>query len=86
MTVKNPNTKTIEISTEAYDKLHSAQTTLEKILHKKQVTFDQVIKMFFVAEPLDVILTNMMLEDPDTKSIAFETKTLPEDHAEEHEE
>ena len=71
MTAKNPNTKTIEISTEAYDKLHSCQEKLKKILHKRQVSFDQVIKIMFAAHSLDVVLTDYMLDDEETKSLEF---------------
>lgn len=55
--------KTIEISAEAYEKLRSSQESLQKILRKRQVSFDQVIKIFFCVEPLDVILMDMMLEE-----------------------
>jgi len=54
--------KTIEISTEAHEKLRSLQQSLEKILRKKQVSFDQVIKVMLAVSRLDDTLINMQLE------------------------
>lgn len=55
-------TKTIEISVDAYDKLHSLQEALQKILRKKQVSFDQVIKVMLAVSRLEDTLINMQLE------------------------
>jgi hypothetical protein len=52
----------MEISLEAYDKLRSLQQSLEKILRKKQVSFDQVIKVILAVSRLDDTLLNMQLE------------------------
>lgn len=55
-------TKTIEISVDAYDKLHSLQEALQQILRKKQVSFDQVIKVLCACSRLEDTLINMQLE------------------------
>ncbi len=60
--MEKKNYKTIEISTEAYDRLRSLQQSLEKILRKKQVGFDQVIKVILAVTTLEDTLINMQLE------------------------
>jgi hypothetical protein len=60
--VESGKTITIEISTEAYAKLHSVQEELQKILRKKKVSFDQVVKVMFAVTRLDDTLIQMTLE------------------------
>jgi len=62
MTDKNPTTKTIEVSTATYDKIHSVKTELAKILGKKTVSFDTAFKLYFATTPLDEILSTLVLE------------------------
>lgn len=50
---KTPNSTTIEISIETLNKLHSTADALEQIFHKRHVTPEQVIKCFYVTNPLD---------------------------------
>ena len=59
---KMTEAKTIEISTEAHEKLRSLQQSLKKILRKNQVSFDQVIKVMLAVSRLDDTLINMQLE------------------------
>lgn len=61
MTEKNPKTKTIEVTVETYERLHSAKTNLSKILHKP-VSFDMAFRLCFAVQPLDLILSDMILE------------------------
>jgi|AGTN01.1.fsa_nt_gi hypothetical protein len=62
MTAKNPKTKTIEVSTETYERIHSAKANIAKILGKKSVSFDTAFKLFFACKPLDTMLSEMVLE------------------------
>lgn len=60
---KKPNkTTTIEIAIETYNRIHSIKTQIEKIVNRK-VSFDRVLKIFFALRPLDVVLTNLILEE-----------------------
>jgi hypothetical protein len=63
MKAKNTQTTTIEISIESQGKLRSTAEKLEKILHKKHITPDQVIKVFYETNPLDVVLQKLLTED-----------------------
>jgi|AGTN01.2.fsa_nt_gi hypothetical protein len=62
MTEKNPKTKTIEVSVETYERIHSAKVNLAKILHKDKVSFDLAFRLFFACQPLDTQLSEMILE------------------------
>ena len=55
--------KTVEISVEAYNQLHSLQEALQKILRKKQVSFDQVIKAILNVGKANDVLMEYILED-----------------------
>jgi len=61
--VESGNVTTVEISTEAYGKLRSLQDSLQKILRKKKVSFDQVIKVMFAVTRLDDTLIQMQLDE-----------------------
>lgn len=52
----------IEISVATYDRLRSLQDQLEKILRKKKVSFDQVLRVMFAVARLDDTLIEMQLE------------------------
>lgn len=60
--IKMAEPKNIEISPEAHEKLRGLQLSLEKILRKKQVSFDQVIKVMLAVSRLEDTLINMQLE------------------------
>jgi hypothetical protein len=79
---KNQSYTTIQVTIETYDKLHSVQQQLGKVLRKKTVSFDVMFKLFFVCQPLDLILQDLILEQ--NPSIAFDKK--PKKHEEETEE
>jgi hypothetical protein len=53
----------IEITTEAHEFLRGVQTQLQKILHKKKVTFSQVILVLKAVTRLDDTLIQMQLEE-----------------------
>jgi predicted CopG family antitoxin len=55
---KNGQTKTIEISTEVYDILHSVQSKLEKYL-KKKVNFDLLLRVFFILTNTDGLIREL---------------------------
>jgi chorismate mutase len=55
--------KTIKVSVENHTKLYTCSKQLEKILHKKQVTPDQVISVLFNTTRLDDYLIQMALEE-----------------------
>jgi hypothetical protein len=57
------NTTTIEVSIRNANKIHSIATQLEKILHKRHVTPNQVLSVLLEIKPLDIVLQDMMLED-----------------------
>jgi predicted CopG family antitoxin len=59
---KTTETTTIEIDTEAYEKLHSVQESLQKILHKRKVSFSQAVKVLFLCTRLDDTLIDWQLE------------------------
>ena len=61
--VESGNVTTVEISTEDYGKLRSLQDSLQKILRKKKVSFDQVIKVMFAVTRLDDTLIQMQLDE-----------------------
>lgn len=52
MTIKNPNTKTIEISTETYDRLHSIKEELAEIFQRK-ISFDMLLKLLVNPKIID---------------------------------
>jgi hypothetical protein len=54
---------TIEVSMKAYEQLHSVQEALKKILRRRQVSFDQVIRVMFACTRLDDTLIEMQLEN-----------------------
>ena len=60
---KSKDTKTIEGSTEAYEKLTCIQGALRKILRKKQVSFDQTIRVMFAVTRLDDTLIQIQLDE-----------------------
>jgi len=60
---KTLTVKTVEISVEAYNQLHSLQEALQKILRKKQVSFDQVIKAILNVGKANDVLMEYILED-----------------------
>ena len=62
MTEKTGKTTTIEVSMETYEIIHSAQTQIEKILRKKNVSIDKVLKIAFAMKSLDAQLSELMLE------------------------
>ena len=53
---KTGKTTTIEVSIETANKLHSTATQIEIIMHKRHVSLDQVIKLFYVLNPLDELI------------------------------
>jgi hypothetical protein len=59
---KPQKTTTIEISMETYEIIHSAKMQIEKILHKKNVSIDKVLKIAFAMKSLDAQLSELMLE------------------------
>jgi hypothetical protein len=60
---KTLTVKTVEISVEAYNQLRSLQEALQKILRKKQVSFDQVIKVILNVGKANDVLMEYILED-----------------------
>jgi hypothetical protein len=50
--------RNIEVSMETYNTLHSIQTSLEKILHKK-VSFDLLLKVLFTVNHADEIICEL---------------------------
>lgn len=71
------DTTTIEISIVNAEKLHSCQESLQKFLHKRKVSADQVLSIFFLTKPLDLILTEWYLEE--NPSIKFDKKPKKEE-------
>lgn len=63
--------KSIEISEEEYMRLSRVKDALSKILHKK-ISFDTLFKLFFTVQPLELVLTDMILEE--NPSIDFKKK------------
>lgn len=47
---------------ETYEIIHSAKMQIEKILHKKNVSIDKVLKIAFAMKSLDAQLSELMLE------------------------
>jgi hypothetical protein len=71
-TEKSEGTTTIEISIETAKKLHSSKAKLAKILRKKNVSFDQLFRLFYEVKPINTILEDMILtENP---SVGFKKK------------
>jgi len=66
--------KTIEVSAEVYERLCSTKQLLAKIVRKKSVSFDQLFRIFYVAQPLDVVLQEYILEEIPSKGFSKETK------------
>ncbi len=53
LTEKNPKTKTIEVSTEMYDKLCGIKSELARIFHKEHVGFDEVLRVLCSPKLID---------------------------------
>jgi len=73
--------KTIEVSAEVYERLCSTKQLLAKIVRKKSISFDQLFRIFYVAQPLDVLLQEYILEQ--IPSIGFSKKTKKQEETDE---
>jgi len=71
----------IEVSKATYDRLSSTKQLLAKIVRKKSVSFDQLFRIFYVAQPLDVVLQEYILEQ--IPSIGFSKKTKKQEETDE---
>ena len=60
---KSKGTTTIEVSIETAEQLHSLKDKLAKILRKRNVSFDQLFRLFSEIKPLNTILEDMILEE-----------------------
>jgi hypothetical protein len=78
-TEKSEGTTTIEISIETAKQLHSSKDKLAKILRKRNVSFDQLFRLFYEIKPINTILEDMIIEQ--NPSIAFDKK--PKKHEQE---
>lgn len=67
--------KTIEVSAEVYARLCSCKQLLAKIVRKKSISFDQLFRIFYVAQPLDVVLQEYILEE--NPSVGFKKDKRP---------
>ena len=67
--------KTIEVSAEVYERLCSTKQLLAKIVRRKSVSFDQLFRIFYVAQPLDVVLQEYILEE--MPSVGFKKRERP---------
>jgi len=63
MIEKSEGTTTIEVSVETAKQLHSSKDKLAKILRKKNVSFDQLFRLFYEIKPINTILEDMILEE-----------------------
>jgi len=68
------DTTTEQVSIEVHGRLCSIAQSLQKILNKRKVSIDQVLKVLLAVKPLDLVLIEMMLEDAETKSVKFDRK------------
>ena len=60
---KSEGTTTIEVSIETAKQLHSSKAKLAKILRKKNVSFDQLFRLFYEVKPINTILEDMIIEE-----------------------
>jgi hypothetical protein len=60
---KTEGTTTIEISIETAKQLHSSKDKLAKILRKRNVSFDQLFRLFYEIKPINTILEDMLIEE-----------------------
>jgi predicted CopG family antitoxin len=72
--------KTIEVSAEVYERLCSTKKLLAKIVRKKSISFDQLFRIFYVAQPLDTVLQEYILEE--IPSVSFK-KTRKQEETDE---
>ena len=79
MPEKPNNTKTIEISVETYNRLHSSKQQLSKIMHKN-ISFDTLFKLFYTVQPLEIALQDLILEE--MPSIGFKKKPKEKEESE----
>jgi predicted CopG family antitoxin len=68
--------KTIEVSAEVYERLCNSKQLLAKIVRKKSISFDQLFRIFYVAQPLDVVLQEYILEE--MPSVGFKKDKKPD--------
>jgi hypothetical protein len=61
-TKKRPNTMTIEISTETYNKLLCMKRQLEGIV-RHPVSFDKTLRIFFTTVPIDLALEEYSIKE-----------------------
>jgi len=62
-TEKSEGTTTIEVSIETAKQLHNSKDKLAKILRKKNVSFDQLFRLFYEIKPINTILEDMLIEE-----------------------
>jgi uncharacterized protein YajQ (UPF0234 family) len=60
---KLEGTTTIEVSVETAKQLHSLKDKLAKILRKRNVSFDQLFRLFCEIKPINTILEDMLIEE-----------------------
>lgn len=65
---KSEGTTTIEVSIETAKKLHSSKANLAKILRKKNISFDQLFRIFYEVKPINTILEDMIIEEGEEAS------------------
>ena len=75
-TEKSEGTTSIEVSIEIAKQLHSSKDKLAKILRKRNVSFDQLFRLFYEIKPINTILEDMILEE--NPSIKFDKKPKQE--------
>ena len=69
---KMTETTTIEITMETYNRLHSVKQQVAKILRKKSISFDTLFKLFFIMQPIETTLQDLILEE--NPSINFDKR------------
>jgi len=82
-TEKSEGTTTIEVSIETAKKLHSLKDKLATILRKRNVSFDQLFRLFCEIKPINTILEDMFLEE--NPSIGFKKKPKKQEETESEE-
>jgi len=65
-------TTTIEITMETYNRLRSVKQQVAKILRKKSISFDTLFKLFFIMQPIETTLQDLILEE--NPSISFDKR------------
>jgi len=60
---KSEGTTTIEVSIETAKQLHNSKDKLAKILRKRNVSFDQLFRLFYEIKPINTILEDMIIEE-----------------------